>query len=346
MKSIKKHVLRNHFELVREYAGLVAHDDRLGNYKLNSDARPTTARLVLDGRAHRFALQFLLAPTIDDIPDAALDAPVHPLLVVPRLSTPFLQACRRRNASAADLNGQVFLRAPSLLVSLPRLPGRDVRFGREPRNIFTGKSARIVRSLLSEPGRAWRQSDLVPRTGATSGLVSRIVTHLANQGYLKKTDARRFHIVSPSALLDAWARADDFARRATTWRFAALSADPLQLANAISTALARKKIRHAFTQWIAAWLRHPYTEPPVVSLYVSSLPPQGVLGQLALEPVPEAGRVCFHVPSDEGVFAETRNVRDLPLVADAQIYIDLLNTGLRGPEQAQALRDWPGFCLP
>jgi len=346
MKSVKKYVLRHHSELVREFAGLVARDVRLKNFKLNSDVRPTSAKFLLDGQAHRFALQFLLSPTGDAIPAAALDAPVHPLLVVPNLTPLFLQACQQRNVSVADLNGQVFLRAPNLLVSLPRLPDRDVRFAQEPRNIFVGKSARIVRSLLSDPKRTWQQADLVPRTGATSGLVSRIVTHLTHQGYLKKADARRFHVASPSALLDAWAQADDFARRTTTYRLTALSADPLQLAKVISTALTKTKVQYAFTQWLAAWLRHPYTEPPVVSLYVSDLPSQSILEQLGLQPVSEAGRVWFHVPADEGVFLETRDVQKLPLVADAQIYIDLLKTGLRGPEQAQALRNWSGFCLP
>jgi len=346
MKSTKKLVLRHASELVREFASLVARDTRLKNLKLNSDARPTTARFLLDGRAYRFALQFLLAPTADDIPSATLDASTHPLLIVPNLTPLFLQACQQRNVSVADANGQVFLRAPNLLVSLPRLPGRDVRFEQEPRNVFVGKSARIVRCLLSDSKRAWRQSDLVPRTGATSGLVSRIVTHLTQQGYLKKADSRHFHVAAPSALLDAWAQADDFARRTTTYRFTALSADPLQLAKTVSVALAKAKLRHAFTQWIAAWLRHPYTEPPVVSLYVSDLPSQGVLDQLGLQPVADAGRVWFHIPSDEGVFHETRNVQGVPLAADAQIYIDLLKTGLRGPEQAQALREWPEFCIP
>lgn len=346
MRSSKKYALRNSSELVREFVGLVVQDTRYKNLKLNSNVHPTTARFQLDERTYRFDLQFLLVPTIDDIPTAALDDSTHPLLIVPKLSPSFLLTCRQRNASAADLNGQVYLRAPNLLVLLPCLPDRDVRFGQEPRNIFAGKSVRIIRSLLSDPKRTWRQSDLVLRTGATSGLVSRIVTHLTNQGYLKKADARRFHVASPAALLDAWAQADDFARRATTHRFTALSADPLQLAKTISGALAKTKIHHAFTQWVAAWLRHPYTEPPVVSLYVSDLPPRNLLDQLGFQPVSDAGRIWFHIPNDEGVFRETREVQNLPLAADAQIYTDLLKTGLRGPEQAQALRDWPRFCLP
>jgi hypothetical protein len=109
-------------------------------------------------------------------------------------------------------------------------------------------------------------------------------------------------------------------------------------------ALAASGVDFAFTQWIAAWLRHPYTEPQVVSLYVSHVPQEDVLEKLGLRPVGDAGRVWFHVPFDEGVFREKRVEQELPVVTDAQIYIDLLKTGLRGPEQAQALREWPGFC--
>jgi hypothetical protein len=40
---------------------------------------------------------------------------------------------------------------------------------------------------------------------------------------------------------------------------------------------------------------------------------------------------------------EIQKVSGLPLVSDAQIYLDLLKTGLRGPDQAEALRNWEGF---
>jgi hypothetical protein len=56
--------------------------------------------------------------------------------------------------------------------------------------------------------------------------------------------------------------------------------------------------------------------------------------------------VCLLIPDDEGVFLETQTIKDLPLASDAQIYLDLQKTGLRGPDQANALREWEGFCRP
>jgi hypothetical protein len=43
---------------------------------------------------------------------------------------------------------------------------------------------------------------------------------------------------------------------------------------------------------------------------------------------------------------ETQTRNNLTLVSDAQIYLDLQRTGLRGPDAAAALREWEGFCRP
>ena len=99
-----------------------------------------------------------------------------------------------------------------------------------------------------------------------------------------------------------------------------------------------------FTQWIAGWLRHPYTEPIITTAYVTRLPETATLEQLSFRPVTDAGKVCLLVPDDEGVFLETQQVQGLSLATDAQIYVDLQKTGLRGPDQANALRNWEGFC--
>ena len=77
-----------------------------------------------------------------------------------------------------DLNGRAWLRAPGLLVDRRPIPGRSFSYELEPRNIFTGKSARIVRCLLTDRKRTWTQAGIVPRTNASSALVSRIACFL------------------------------------------------------------------------------------------------------------------------------------------------------------------------
>ncbi|MBL9186763.1 MAG: hypothetical protein JNK23_04745 [Opitutaceae bacterium] len=289
-----------------------------------------------------------MVPDANEVIRLTAEEKEQTLFVVPRLNPAFLDVCRKHRVSVVDLNGRTFIRAPGVWIERGPLPGREYRFELEPRNVFVGKSVRIVRTLLTDPQRLWAQSEITRRTGASSGLVSRITTHLLRQGLLRKVDARRFHVVSPSLLLDAWVNSDEFGRRAATQRYSALISDPVQLAKKLRNDLthAPDAPLFAFTQWIAAWLRHPYTEPPIVSAYISRLPAPEQLERLGLRPVNEAGRVWLHVPTDEGVFLERRTVENLPLVTDAQIYLDLVKTGLRGPEQAQALREWDGFCRP
>jgi hypothetical protein len=98
-----------------------------------------------------------------------------------------------------------------------------------------------------------------------------------------------------------------------------------------------------FTQWFAANLRHPYTIPPVVSAYVARFPTEQVERELRARQVTDGGTLWLVVPKDDGVFRETQRVGDFILTCDAQIYLDLLRAGLRGPEQAKALRAWDGF---
>ena len=350
MDSGKITSIRHDSELRHHFGRLIAQEKTIPwkPHPLAQGGAPIGLQLNFDGHQLTLIPKFVLAPTADDIVSLTVDEKPKTLLVVPKLTPALLETCRKYHVSAIDLNGRVFLRAQGLLVDRGPLPGREFRYELEPRNIFVGKSARIARTLLTNPKQLWSQAEIVQRTGASSGLVSRICAHLLRQGIIRKADARRFHVVSTAQLLDAWAEADNFARRVTTQRYSALSGDPIELAKklwlALGTAADAPKL--AFTQWIAAWLRHPYTEPPVVSAYISELPAPELLEKAGLRPVTDAGRVWFHLPSDEGVFLEQQTVQDLPLVTDAQIYIDLLNTGLRGPEQAEVLREWDGFCRP
>jgi hypothetical protein len=61
--------------------------------------------------------------------------------------------------------------------------------------------------------------------------------------------------------------------------------------------------------------------------------------------VDTGGNLWLIVPDDEGVFQETQEIAGFPLVSDIQIYLDLLQVGQRGPDQAEELRKWEGFAL-
>lgn len=348
--SSKQADIRHESELVRYFRDLIDSDPdlRWQTPAESPDVPLPWVELGLDDRSQRFKPLYILKPSIPELESLLADwnQPDPPLLVVPELSLRVLDLCRQKRLAVIDLNGRAYIRVTGLLVDRRPLPGRDFRFLQEPRNVFDGISARIIRTLLTDRDRTWTQKELLPRTHASSGLASRIVQHLVSQGFLEKKSPRQFRLREPLALLDAWVKADDFARRNTTTRYTVFGGTPLETARQLKSWADQQSVCIAFTQWVAGWLRHPYTEPVIASAYVARLPDAATLERLSLRTVNDAGKVWLYVAADDGVFLETQTVQDLPLVSDAQIYLDLQQTGLRGPDQANALRNWEGFCRP
>jgi hypothetical protein len=298
--------------------------------------------LNLDGRRSLFAVEFKLTPSAREVERLAQRGGTRPgLLIAPSLSEVLVEHCRKRGLSCIDLNGRQWIRADGVFVDRQPSENRRYRPPLPPPDAFQRKSSRLLRALLSQPDRTWSQGELGERTGLSPGLVSRLVRHLVNEGFVTQ-DNRSLRVSRAEALLDAWATRDDWATRTTVRQYSLLESE-LEV-------VARKLVKIfpageplAFTQWFAANLRHPYTIPPVVSAYVTRFLDQHVQGELRARQVSDGGTLWLVVPKDDGVFRETLRVGDFTLVCDAQIYLDLLRVGLRGPEQAKALREWEGF---
>lgn len=297
--------------------------------------------LVLDKRRILFAVEFKLNPTARDVEFLSKQRHKYPLLLIaPNISGTLARLCQERGLSCADLNGRLWLRTEGLLVEREAKKShfRPAISSPDP---FSGKSSRLVRTLLSHGNREWSHKELVERTRLSKGLVSRLSRHLIDQGLLAQQE-RMLRVRQRDLLLDAWATRDDWAKRNTVRQYSLLESD--------IEAVALKLVKNfsadhppVFTQWFAANLRHPYTIPPVVSAYVKRFPDEHVERELRARHVGGGGTLWLVVPKDDGVFWETQRVGVFTLGCDAQIYLDLLRVGLRGPEQATALREWEGF---
>ena len=106
------------------------------------------------------------------------------------------------------------------------------------------------------------------------------------------------------------------------------------------------KREYAVSGLVGAWLVAPYVRPVDVHLYVSARDmAEEIAGKLGLNPTPRGGNVKFVLPYDEGFFYGTRKVRDVKVVSNVQLYVDLYNFPTRGEEAASRLlelmlREW------
>jgi biotin operon repressor len=344
-KSI--HITSEH-QLVAVVRDFLSQDHDL-DWRLSSEDQASlergydaVLRLKLDGRLLTFAVEYkvaLSARAVEAI--AGHKLPYPPLLITAKLTENILRLCREQGVNCLDLNGRIWIREDGVLIDRAARPGADVRAAQLPPDAFSPKSARLARALLAHKDRTWSQEELAAETQISRGFVSRLTRHLQSEGYIERKEGI-YRVVRPSEFLDAWAGGDRWTKRVTLRQYAVLTTDLEDLARRLLNSQLAGEI--AFTQWFAANLRFAYTPAPVLSAYVPAFPDESALTAIKARPVDEGGRLWFLVTDDLGVFQQKRTVRDLPLVCDPQIYLDLLSVGLRGPDQAQALRQWEGFC--
>jgi hypothetical protein len=266
---------------------------------------------------------------------------ISPLIATVSLPDSLFKECRKRKISCFDCNGRAWIQEPGLSIFWDT-NDRPYRVAQRDLSPFTAKSQRLARLFLNRSETVWSQVPLSKETGLSLGLISRLLNHYEKQGWI---EGRRkdWRLVDRDGLLDAWVATDRWSKRIDLQEYDFLEPDKERFSGHFYRSLGQA-FPIAFTQWLAATLRHPYGNVPVVSAYCGRFPTEAEGASVGLRRVPSGGKIWLLNPIDPGVFRETRVVNGIPLVSDAQIYLDLLPVGLRGPDQAEALRKWEGFC--
>jgi hypothetical protein len=320
-----------------------------GDFMLRTEADGITRSFIVECKLKASAIH------VDRLSAAPKSSLYPPLLATVNLSEHLASHCEKVGLSCIDLNGRWILRHNGLFVNVHFHPATRFRLSEPEPDLFSPISSRVARVLLSFPDRKWKQQELVDVTKCSSGLVSRLLNEYLRLGWVEGPRTH-WELVKPDGLLDAWADADNWKKRGVlrqySWLgpgkdalarhlYAQLALSPQDLAEGDGAALVGSI--PVFTQWFAAQQRFPYAEFEIVSAYVREFPRAEVMKGLGLREISNGGVLWLIVPQDHGVFQATQTVNGFELVCDAQIYLDLLKVGFRGPDQAKALRRWEGF---
>jgi hypothetical protein len=259
-----------------------------------------------------------------------------PLLVMPFMSDAGRRVCEGKSIPWFDLSGNAHIVAPGIRIIIDGRPNRFRGPGR-PASIFAPKSARVVRWLLENEGRALTQREIARATDMTDGFVSRIVSRLEHESYVLREPSGALRVKDPALLLDAWREEYRFDKHLLLQgHVAARSGDAL--ARFVGDTFAEGSVEHAATGLAAAWQMTRFVAFRIATFFLAESPSKEVREKLGFREDARGANLWLVLPNDAGVFhgAETRD--GLRCVHPVQAYVDLKTHPERAKEAAERLR--------
>ncbi len=259
---------------------------------------------------------------------------VYPLLFAPYISQRASQLCRQAGIGCFDEIGNCWISYRTILIS-KSVEGKPPAPRRESRRLFAPKSLRIVRALLCQPLKDWRQLALSKETGTSLGLVNRVVRRLQGGAYVTLI-AGRSYLKDRQALLAEWVKAETLRDKPHAEYY---TSEPLQqFEQRLDELSVKKGFQYALTLFAGARYRAPFVRANRLHAYVRG-GLESIASELDLKAVPSGGNCLIFPAQDEGVFFRRQRVQNRNIVSDVQLYVDLKNAHGRGEEQAEALAE-------
>ena len=209
------------------------------------------------------------------------------------------------------------------------------------RNIFAGKSSRIIRVLLSKPSKPWRTRELASEAGVSLGLVSMVANKLIDMGFLVRDRSLRLKLRKEEELLRRWASLYNL----NEWPHRAYYARGTlyEIGTRLVAATKISNLRYAFTGPFAADLLTRYIRSAEIHTYVTDKETvESIVNTLKLEIAEIGGNIIFLIADDDIVFYGLRRITDsrvgeASIVSDVQLILDLYNYTDRAREAAERL---------
>src|SRR5215510_11066512 len=183
-----------------------------------------------------------------------------------------------------DLSGNCSLAFGNVLID--KEGKRNVRPSTRPlRSLFAPRATRVVRVLLTDPGRAWRLEELAKAAGVSLGHSHNVVKRLADLAWIERDDRQRIRLMKPADLLEGWCESYTYRENEITSYVV-----PEKITRRFMAELARvaeaEGRRYAFTLNAGLSLVAPHLRLPAIHCYLEG-DPGPVATALGLRPATE-----------------------------------------------------------
>jgi DNA-binding Lrp family transcriptional regulator len=270
---------------------------------------------------------------------ASVQAPnAVPVLAAPYMSPERQALCREAGIHFMDLSGNVFIVHRSFYLERIGFPNKFPE-KRQRRDPFSDKASLILREMLKSPKQRWGIRELAEKIGLNPGYVSRMAKSLDESGYAARANGK-ISLRAPKEILDDWVRSYDL-KRNEHHRFFMLAPDVKSILRRLREINVPPKVKYALSVQAGAGLVAPHAVYKEVHLYLKTPNAIGFFQEaLDLKAADQGANLVLMLPYyKHSVFYDSREIEELRVVSDIQLYLDLHGYPVRGREQAEHLYD-------
>jgi hypothetical protein len=209
---------------------------------------------------------------------------------------------------------------------------------REHRSLFKGRSAKVLRVLLSSQDRSWKLADLAQESCVSIGHVSNVQSSLLDREWAERNGAG-LSLTAPRALLDAWSSAYERPLSGERRFYTTLHGSMLEEALRNLFLSVKEPTHLAMASFSAAQWISPFGRTAAQYFYSDEDSMDLLKDSLRLSSPSKGENIVVWIPKDRDVyFGSTQQARGIWCTSTLQTYLDLMQGGERGREAADHLR--------
>lgn len=254
------------------------------------------------------------------------------ILVAPYLSDTSRLICKEAGVGCIDLAGNAFLSFRNVFIDRSGNPN-PFPVSRSSKSVFSPKSSRVLRVLLSDPSKKWYVEDLSREADISIGLTSRVKQSLLSLEWIKEEN-KSFYLAKPEEALDQWVNRYSYTKNPAVSFYSNLGEEELE--SAVVKECNRRKLRYGLALFSGARRVAPFVRFMRSFFYIDGSI-EDVAAELQFRKVESGANVTLIQPYDAGVLYGLQNIDGVNVVSDMQLYLDLKGYKGRGEEAAQAI---------
>jgi len=252
------------------------------------------------------------------------------------ISKETVKICLDNNVGSIDIGGNCFFNFDSVYVNIEGKPNPFP--SKNPlKTLFYSKSSRVIRVLLSNPKKAWFIKDLSEEAGVSIGQAFKVKEKLLEEEYIKESqeyELKKFILQKPEVLLNDWTKNYSYKKNIIKNYYSLDNVKKIE--NKIVDYFNLKKIKYAFTLTSGASLVAPFLRYNKVFFYTNGNI-EKIAKDLNFKEVPTGANISILKPYDEGIFYKLQQIKNVIVVSNIQLYLDLKSYRERGEEAAEFL---------